>query len=69
MIIYFVISGYSSSIPTHTRRMTLDRCPADFTCRFLCLNAARDVKIEGEYSAPSWQSRDSERLCNVTEHR
>ena len=30
----------------------------------LCLDAARDVEIKGW-----WESRDSERLCDVTEHR
>ena len=65
IIISVTISCYSSSLPTHIRRVTLARCTGDFTCRFLCLDAAREVKIEGG----TWLSRDSERLCDVTEHR
>ena len=68
IIISVVISCYSSSHPTHSRRVTLSLCSGDFTCRFLCLDAARDVEIDGGYSAP-WQSSDSERLCDVTKHR
>ena len=63
IIISVTISCYSSSHP-HISSVTL-YCPGDFTCRFLCLDAARDVTIE--YG--DWQSRDSERLCDVTEHR
>ena len=66
IIISVTISCYSSSLPTHIRRVTLYRCPGDFTCRLSCLDAAREVKIDGGYT---WQSRDSERLCDVTEHR
>ena len=69
IIISVTISCYSSSLPTHIRRVSLYRCSGDFTCRFLCLDAARDVKIDVGYDAPRWQSRDSERLCDVTEHR
>ena len=65
IIISVTISCYSSSLPTHITRVTLDHCSGDFTCRFLCLDAARDVTIE--YG--DWQSRDSKRLCDVTEHR
>ena len=64
-IISVTISCYSSSLPTHISSVTLDQCTGDFTCRFLCLDAARDVRIEDA----RWQSRDSERLCDVTEHR
>ena len=67
IIISVTISCYSSSHPTHIRHVTL-HCTGDFTCRFLCLDVARDVRIDGGYSAP-WQSSDSERLCDVTEHR
>ena len=79
IIISVTISCYSSSLPTHITRVTLDRCTGDFTCRFLCLDAARDVGIGGglgggigglvKFEYGEWQSRDSERLCNVTEHR
>ena len=69
IIISVTISCYSSSLPTHIRRVTLYHCTGDFTCRFLCLDAAREVTIWGGYRAPTWQSRDSERLCDVTEHR
>ena len=65
IIISVTISCYSSSLPTHIRSVTLDHCSGDFTCRFLCLDAARDVWIVGG----TWQSRDTERLCDVTEHR
>ena len=65
IIISVTISCYSSSLPTHIRRVTLS-CSGDFTCRLLCLDAARDVRIDGGYT---WQSRDTERLCDVTEHR
>ena len=68
IIISVTISCYSSSHPTHIRRVTLWYCPGDFTCRFLCLDAAREVRIEGGIET-RWQSRDSERLCDVTEHR
>ena len=66
IIISIVISCYSSSLPTHISSVTLFDCTGDFTCRFLCLDAARDVTIVGP---TTWQSRDSERLCDVTEHR
>ena len=65
IIISVAISCYSSSLPTHIRRVTLFNCSGDFTCRFLCLDDAREVRIE----YVDWQSRDSERLCDVTEHR
>ena len=65
IIISVTISCYSSSLPTHITRVTLFYCTGDFTCRFLCLDAARDVEIYGG----TWQSCDSERLCDVTEHR
>ena len=63
-IISVTISCYSSSLPTHIRRVILWDCSGDFTCRFLCLDAARDVMIGGV----DWQSRDTERLLDVTEH-
>ena len=69
IIISVVISCYSSSYPTHIRHVTLSWCTGDFTCRFLCLDAARVVMIHEGLMAPPWQSRDSERLCDVTEHR
>ena len=69
IIISVTISCYSSSLPTHIRHVTLRSCPGDFTCRFLCLDAACEVRIKGGYRAPRWQSCDSERLCDVTEHR
>ena len=65
IIISVTISCYSSSLPTHIRLVTLHDCTGDFTCRFLCLDAAREVRIE----FGAWQSCDSERLCDVTEHR
>ena len=65
IIISVTISCYSSSLSLHIRSVTLLNCFADFTCRFLCLDAAREVRIVGG----NWQSRDSERLCDVTEHR
>ena len=69
IILYYIISvaisGYSSSLPTHIRRVTLSNCTSDFTCRFLCMDAARDVEIEGG----TWESRDSERLREVTGNR
>ena len=64
-IISVTISCYSSSLPTHIRHVTLKDCTGDFTCRLLCLDAAREVWISGG----TWESRDSERLCDVTEHR
>ena len=66
IIISVTISCYSSSLSSHSSSVTLYHCPGDFTCRFLCLDAARDVMIGG---GTAWQSRDSERLCDVTEHR
>ena len=65
IIISVTISCYSSSLPTHIRRVTL-HCSGDFTFRFLCLDSARDVEIE---KGMHWQSHESERLCDVTEHR
>ena len=65
IIISVAIFGYSSSRPTHIRRVTLKLCTGDFTCRFLCLNAVRDVEIE----AGTWESRDSERFCDVNQNR
>ena len=66
IIISVTISCYSSSLPTHIRHVTLSSCTGDFTCRFLCLDVAREVTIDG---GTRRQSRDSERLCDVTEHR
>ena len=69
IIISVAISCYSSSLPTHISSVTLPAfCTPDFTCRFLCLDAAREVRIEGGIDT-RWQSRDSKRLCDVTEHR
>ena len=65
IIISVTISCYSSSLPTHIRHVTLFYCPGDFTCRFLCLDAARDLRI----MYVDWHPRDIERLCDVTEHR
>ena len=65
IIIAVVISGYSSSHPMHIRHVTIFRCSGDYTCRFLCMDAARDVTID----AGDWESRDSKRLCDVTENR
>ena len=61
-----VLSCYSSSDPTHTRPVTLFNSTGDFTYRFLCMDAARDVKIAGLTHS---ESRDSERLCDVTRNR
>ena len=62
----FAISGYSSSHPTHIRSVLLHGCASDYMCRFLCLDAARHVTIDKQ---TDWQSRDSERLCDVTRNR
>ena len=59
------IFGYSSFHPTHINRVTLYGCTGDYTCRFMCLDAARYLAIKNT----SWEPRDSMRICDVTEHR
>ena len=65
IIILVAISGYSSSHLTHVKYVNLWECTGDYTCRLLCLDAARHVEIYGGL----WESRDSERLSVVTGNR
>ena len=65
IIISDITSGFSSSFPSHIKHVTLPDCSGDVTCRFLNMDPSQVVHIE----KGRWESRDTDRLMNVTGHR